>query len=340
MKFFNHQGVFFQYDKRGPVWLRVVEFAFTTLLLIALLGLILEFAFGRVDQSKYKVKGTMTKVEKHRLLTNVTGQGKVTVVFESDINTPMQQWGVIRDKIATEAKVFTYERAGYGWSDESSYDGDIDQAVKDLRAALKKSPAVSPFILVGHGYGGLVMSKFAKEYPDDVIGVILIDSLTEKEINSKEFKKKIGLEIKKAELKKYSSRIGIIRLLDKINLLKLDDNLSKNLSNENNALFRSMWVTPKQNTAVFNELKEIREYNDSVQAPGLLGNKSLMVFTTIKDAGNDENKNQIINNQKELLQMSSRSEQIVVEDSSSYVQLEKPEIIISAIKTILKRNEK
>lgn len=340
MSFFNHQGAFFQYDKQGPVWIRVVEFIITVLLLVGLLGFILEFAFGRVDQSKFKAKGNMIKVEKHRVLTNVTGQGKVTVVFDSDINTPIQQWGKIRDKIATEAKVFTYERAGYGWSDEASYNGDITLAVKDLRTALRKSSAVSPFILVGHGYGGLVMSTFAKEYPEDVLGVILIDSFTEKEVNSKEFKKKIDLEIKKAALKKYSSYVGIVRLLDKINLLKVDENLSKNMSDENKALFRAMSVIPKQNRAVYDELKGLSEYKGEVQTAGVLGNKTLMVFTTTRDSANEEAKNNIINKQKELLQMSSKSEQIIVEDSSTYVQLEKPDIIVSAVKTILKRNEK
>jgi hypothetical protein len=189
MKFLSPHGVFFQYDKTRSSWIKVIEISITTIVLLLVLAGILEFAFERVDKNKFKVRGTMVKVQSHRLLTNVTGQGTVTVILDSDINTPIQQWNKIRDSISNETRVFTYERAGYGWSESTSYEGGMDQAVKDLRNALKKASAPSPYILVGHGYGGLVMSRFAKEYPDEVFGVILIDSFSEKEIKSEEFLK-------------------------------------------------------------------------------------------------------------------------------------------------------
>lgn len=340
MKFLSPHGVFFQYDKTRSRWIKVVEISITAIVLILVLGVILEFAFGRVDKNKFKVRGTMVKVQKHRLLTNVTGQGAVTVIFDSDINSPMQQWNKIRDSIANEAKVFTYERAGYGWSETTSYEGDMDQAVKDLRTALKRTTASSPFILVGHGYGGLVMSRFAKEYPDEVLGVILIDSLTEKEIGSEAFLKQTNNDIKRMKLMKYGSYIGITRLLDKLNLLKLDENIFSNIPEESKELFRVMRVTAKQNNAVYNEFKMLAEYKSNVQASGLLGDKSLIVITTTKDLATEELKNTKINYGKELLQMSTKSEQLVVEDSSTYVHLEKPEIINNAIKTILKRYKK
>jgi pimeloyl-ACP methyl ester carboxylesterase len=340
MKFLSPQGVFFQYDKTRSGWIKVVEVFLTAIIFLLVLGVILEFAFGRVDKSKFKVKGTMIKIQKHRILTNVTGQGTVTVVFDSDINSPMQQWGKVRDSISNEVKVFTYERAGYGWSESASDDYNMDQAVKDLRTALKRSSAVSPFILVGHGYGGLVMSKFAKEYPNEVVGVILIDSLTEKELGTEEFKKELNNDIKKVKLMKYGSYIGITRLLDRLNVLKVDQNLFNNMPNENKELYRAMRVTTKQNDAVYNELMMLSKYENNVQAPGLLGDKSLLVITTTKDIPNESLRNAKIGYGKDLVQMSSKSEQLIIQDSSTYVQLEKPEVIISGIKTILKRYQK
>jgi pimeloyl-ACP methyl ester carboxylesterase len=339
MKFLSPHGVFFQYSKTRSRWIKVFEVFFTTIVLLLVLGIILEFAFGRVDKSKFKVRGTMVKVQKHRLLTNVTGQGPVTVVLDSDINTPMQQWNKLRDSISNEVKVFTYERAGYGWSEASSDKGDIDQAVKDLRSALKKT-AASPFILVGHGYGGLVMSRFAKEYPEEVIGVILIDSINEKELGSEVFLNKVDNEIKKVKLMKYGSYIGVTRLLDKLNILKSDENLLNNIPEESKELFRAMRVTNKQNDAVYNELNMLKTYKDNVQVPGLLGDKSLIVVTTTKDLSSEEVKNTKIDYGKDLLQMSTKGEQLIIEDSGTYVHLEKTEVIASTVKTILKRYKK
>jgi pimeloyl-ACP methyl ester carboxylesterase len=339
MKFLSPHGVFFQYSKTRSRWIKVIEIFFTAIVLLLVLGIILEFSFGRVDKSKFKVRGTMIKVQKHRLLTNVTGQGTVTVVLDSDINTPMQQWNKLRDSLSNEVKVFTYERAGYGWSEASSNGGDMDQAVKDLRNALKKT-AASPFILVGHGYGGLVMSRFAKEYPEEVIGVVLIDSINEKQIGSEAFLNKVNSDIKKVKLMKYGSYIGVTRLLDKLNLLKSDESLLNNIPEESKELFRAMRVTTKQNDAVYNELTMLKTYKDNVQVPGLLGDKSLIVVTSTKDLSSEEIKNAKINYGKDLLQMSTKGEQVVVEDSGTYVQLEKTEIITNAVKTILKRYKK
>ena len=339
MKFLSPQGVFFQYSKTRSRWIKFFEIFFTAVILLLVLGIILEFSFGRVDKSKFKVRGTMVKVQKHRLLTNVTGQGTVTVVLDSDINTPMQQWNKLRDSISNEVKVFTYERAGYGWSEASSDEGNMDQAVKDLRSALKKT-AASPFILVGHGYGGLVMTKFAKEYPEEVIGVILIDSINEKQIGSEVFLNKVNSDIKKAKLMKCGSYIGVTRLFNKLKLLKSDENLLNNISEESKELFSAMSVTTKQNDAIFNELNRLKAYKDNVQVPGLLGDKSLIVVTAIKDLSSEEIKNTKINYGKDLLQMSTKGEQLIIEDSGTYVHLEKTEVITSAVKTILKRYKK
>lgn len=51
-------------------------------------------------------------------------------------------------------------------------------AVADLRAVLTAAGVSGPTVLVGHSYGGIVSRLFASMYPDDVAGMVLVDSLS------------------------------------------------------------------------------------------------------------------------------------------------------------------
>jgi pimeloyl-ACP methyl ester carboxylesterase len=53
------------------------------------------------------------------------------------------------------------------------------QGVADLHAVLIKSKGPGPYVLVGHSWGGLIARLFASTYPDDVAGLVLVDSASE-----------------------------------------------------------------------------------------------------------------------------------------------------------------
>ena len=48
--------------------------------------------------------------------------------------------------------------------------------VAELHAVLKKAGVQPPYVLVGHSLGGLYMSLYARTYPEEVAGLILVDS--------------------------------------------------------------------------------------------------------------------------------------------------------------------
>ena len=51
----------------------------------------------------------------------------------------------------------------------------MNQHASELRALLAGAGIDGPYVLVGHSYGGRIARVYAKEYPAEVVGMVLID---------------------------------------------------------------------------------------------------------------------------------------------------------------------
>jgi pimeloyl-ACP methyl ester carboxylesterase len=103
------------------------------------------------------------------------GTGDATVVFEAGLGDDWTSWeGVARD-VAAKARVFAYSRPGYGESEPTAEPRDPAHIVEALRSLLAARGYAPPYLLVGHSFGGVYMELFAKAYPEEVVGVVLVD---------------------------------------------------------------------------------------------------------------------------------------------------------------------
>jgi pimeloyl-ACP methyl ester carboxylesterase len=85
-------------------------------------------------------------------------------------------WAKVADQVSATARVCAYDRAGQAWSDDVNHPQDGVIAVADLRALLAAAGEHGPYVLVGHSIGGPYALTFAAQYPDDVAGMVLLDS--------------------------------------------------------------------------------------------------------------------------------------------------------------------
>ncbi|OAB41512.1 hypothetical protein PGLA_17105 [Paenibacillus glacialis] len=85
-------------------------------------------------------------------------------------------WCHVQPELSEMATVITYDRAGFGWSTPSLSEPTYQQYVDDLHLLLTTLDRKPPFLLVGHSYGGMIMRLFAATYPDEVMGLVLVDS--------------------------------------------------------------------------------------------------------------------------------------------------------------------
>ena len=117
-----------------------------------------------------------TALQSKRVAYAMAGQGSVTVVLESGLGDGMDTWEPVFHPISSFATTFAYDRPGYGGSDEVSGARTGRDIVENLRAVLAQVELRPPYVLVGHSLGGQCVELYARLYPDEVAGVVLVDS--------------------------------------------------------------------------------------------------------------------------------------------------------------------
>ena len=154
------------------------------ILLALIVGLLLiavayqEWA-ARHDRQRFQARGQRVDAGGRRLHIVVMGANSglsPTVILEAGMASISSNWGWVQRKLAGTTQVVSYDRAGLGWSDPGTKPLDAAKSAHDLHTALRQAGISGPFILAGHSYGGLVMRMFADQYPDEVIGLALVDS--------------------------------------------------------------------------------------------------------------------------------------------------------------------
>ncbi len=103
------------------------------------------------------------------------GEGSPTILFESGFESGMETWGGLIDSLSQHTQVFAYNRPGYGRSNKKNPPACVREVAEHLHANLSAKRIKPPYILVGHSEGALMINMFARLYPDEVVGVLMIE---------------------------------------------------------------------------------------------------------------------------------------------------------------------
>jgi pimeloyl-ACP methyl ester carboxylesterase len=126
--------------------------------------------------STYPAPGVVRSVGDHDLHIDCRGHGRPTVVLVSGLGEFSASWSRIRDGVSPATRVCAFDRAGQGWSDDVAHPQDGITAAEDLHVLLAAAGEAGPFVLVGHSIGGPYSMIYAGQYPDEVAGMVLLDS--------------------------------------------------------------------------------------------------------------------------------------------------------------------
>jgi pimeloyl-ACP methyl ester carboxylesterase len=112
-----------------------------------------------------------------RLMLYHAGTSRPAVVIEAGAGAFGLDYLLLLEAIAPRTTCVLYDRAGSGWSDPASASRSAQEIVSDLHDALGLAGVDAPYLLVGHSFGGMLALAFAQSFPQNVVGMVLIDPL-------------------------------------------------------------------------------------------------------------------------------------------------------------------
>lgn len=127
----------------------------------------------------YQPETSLINIGGRHLHLTCDGNKLPLVIFESGMGSTWESWLSIQPHVAQFARVYSYDRAGLGKSDPAPTPRTCQNMVDDLRSLLDAAKVEPPYVLVAHSYGGMNVRLFASQYPQDILGMVLVDSVHE-----------------------------------------------------------------------------------------------------------------------------------------------------------------
>ena len=115
------------------------------------------------------------------LFLSCSGTGSPTVILEAGYGDSGGLWAPVQNGVAPRTRVCSYDRPNVsaGASDPAATPRTAEDQVVDLHALLAAAEVPGPYILGAHSYGGLISRLYAATYPDEVVGMVLVDTVHE-----------------------------------------------------------------------------------------------------------------------------------------------------------------
>lgn len=232
----------------------------------------------QVDRSTTAMPGHTVDVGGRRLYLHCTGSGSPTVVLVSGLaeaSTYREGW--IAPAVARDTTVCVYDRAGQGWSDPPPSPQDGVAVATDLRTLLDRARIPGPYVLVGHSTGGAYARIFAARYPDQVAGMVMLDSQPNDALTGLPGFPSFYRIIRRASaLFSSLSRVGVSRLVNEI----VSDPLPAPTRDEERAVTSTASLQRIQR----DEFAELPTTLKEAAALTTLGDRPLIVVTAAKGA--------------------------------------------------------
>jgi pimeloyl-ACP methyl ester carboxylesterase len=161
--------------RAARAWWRRVTVMLVVLLGLALGGTGYQAVATRRDAARHPAPGRLVDIDGRRLHLDCTGAGSPTVLLDHGDGSSSAQWALVQPRLANVTRVCSYDRAGWGWSDERTSEADASSAARELHLLVAAAGEAGPYVHVGHSWGAHVGALLADEFPDEVAGLVFLD---------------------------------------------------------------------------------------------------------------------------------------------------------------------
>lgn len=286
------------------------------------------------DLRTFPAPGQMIDVGEHRLHIDCLGEGAPTVVMEAGMSGWSTDWMLVQPEIARVTRVCTYDRAGYGWSESGPLPRDSRQVATELHTLLSRAGVDGDVLLVGHSLGGLFVQYYARTYPEQIAGIVLVDSVHPEQ----------SLRMREDVRKKYEGNLRALTLLSRIfaplGSLRLAGQsvtvISHKLPDDVQRMARSLGFQSRAYRALDEEMSAFQHSQSQVREAGPLPDLPLAVISSslVEDFPPGFSADTIKDTWDELqaeLSTSATLPHIIAAQSGHYIHLDEPDLVIQTI---------
>ena len=251
------------------------------------------------------------------------GQGSPAVILESGILSTSLGWTSVIEDIASFARVCAYDRAGYAWSEAGPEPRTISNITRELRDLLRTTHVDPPYVLVGHSFGGLVVQLYASRFPNEVAGMVLVDSAHP------------DLARRSGHLERTGGVASRLKLLAPLGIARLMiDTPSGNPESRPysvRAMEKEVLATTRSFRAVASEMEGLPEsLSQTAENRPRLGRKPLVVLTE------GQRRMEFWHAmQEQFTELSDSSEWQVVNGAGHFIHQDEPDIVVDAVRRVV-----
>lgn len=322
-----------------------------TLFLCLLLGL--SWAGGKRARAelvaKYPPPGQMVDMGGYGLHINCQGAkepGGPTVVLEAGAREFSLVWDRVQGQVSEFARVCAYDRAGLGWSQRGPNSRTVPYVTGELNALLAAAGEEPPYVLVGHSMGGLYARYYTHEHPEQVVGMVLVDS------GHEEWSQRLPEAVVKLS-EQTNQILRILPMVSDLGMVARDpagypSPFLPPLALGTEETYKAVVaMSPHYFATAVEEGDALEEsYAAMRNLPDRsLGDLHLVVLSAGKFEAlpegliSAEEQAQVraieAELQADLVTLSSNARQVIAEESGHHIQLEQPELVIEAIREVL-----
>ncbi len=255
---------------------------------------------------------------------------------------------LLAERLSQLGRVCIYDRAGYGWSDQSPHPRTSAQIVTELDQLLTAAKIAPPYLLIGDSFGTYNMRLYAHRYPDKVVGMVLTDGLHEAGMLNMPLALQAlqGLFISGFAMATLGSFLGIIRILQVCGGFEFLKPELKQFSPLALRAVKRSFCRPKHWMTMMRELANLRTSGQQVAVAEHLGTMPIVnikansffkpaIWTVLIPLGSA---NQLRDRMHDaLMRLSTRCGQLMAENSGHFVWVDEPEVMLTAVKQVLEQ---
>lgn len=305
---------------------------------VAAVAVITERACEVVSSRRRAPAGRLVPISEGRELHLVgAGDRGLTVIVEQGAGEPAVLWQGLQEQAAAFCRICLYDRAGYGWSPRAPAPQSVAERAADLRSLLRAAGEEGPYVLVAHSYGGLIVRAFARDFPDDVAGLLMIDAIEESIAFHPEYLAFLRFSKPFVHILRVAAALGLMRLIGGIG--GRGDAIAA-VTEKSRRVAAEQACRPSHFRAVLDDLRSIEQASRDYPLPaamGGLGDIPVVAITHGKPFPGPFARLEPFwrDGQQRLVSLTSKGELIVADQSNHMVAFEQPEIVLDALRGMI-----